>query len=241
MSSLIETLNRRLADALGSVATNPRFQWRFAPEEIWMVYDYDDRTLIKKSWADMPSPAGGPIGRAWLLAEWRVSTAIDHHGYGMRCEKCNGEGRVVWGGVIQASTRCEACDGLGSVSSVRVAVPKAAGYFPYLETVLAEGKEPTEELNANYIRVLDMQIAMSAGVLGSDESMDVRLAEEKYTTEQNLRRDANTHLERSRGVYDDHVGAFGNCEVGAAGGFMSFGGVDESPAVKKLKKEAAPA
>jgi hypothetical protein len=240
MSSLIETLNRRLADALGSVATNPRFQWRFAPDEIWMVYDYDDRTLIKKSWADMPSPAGGPIGRAWLLAEWRVSTAIDHHGYGMRCEKCNGEGRVVWGGVIQASTRCEACDGLGSVSSVRVAVPKEAGYFPYLETVLAEGKEPTEELNANYIRVLDMQIAMSAGVLGSDESMDVRLAEEKYTTEQNLRRDASAHREASAAEYDKYTGAFGDLDPGKEEGWMSFGGLGESPVVKKIK-EAAPA
>ena len=95
MSALIDILNRRLHDALGSVGgTQPRFQWCWAPDHLWLVYDFDDRTIVRKTWADMPSPAGGPIGKAWLLAEWRVSKAVDNHGFGSRCEKCNGEGKI---------------------------------------------------------------------------------------------------------------------------------------------------
>ena len=33
-------------------------------------------------WADAPAPDGGIIGKVWLLAEWRVSKAQDHCGYG---------------------------------------------------------------------------------------------------------------------------------------------------------------
>lgn len=236
MSALIDILNRRLHDALGSVgATQARFQWRWAPNEPWIVYDYDDRTLVRKTWADMPSPAGGPIGKAWLLAEWRVSKAVDNHGYGTRCEKCNGEGKIIWGGVIQASVRCEDCDGLGTVTSIRVAVAKEAGYFPYLETVQPEGKEPTEDLNANYIKALDYQISMSAEMLGADEAMDQRMAEEKWSSERNLRRDATDHLERSREVYDDNCGAFGNLEPGKRDGWFSFQNVESGSDVSPVQ------
>lgn len=83
-SAQVEALNSRLANELGRTCggTLPRFSWKYAPDQPWYVYDKDDRTVLKKSWADAPAPGGGTIGRAWLLAEWRQIKSEDHCGYG---------------------------------------------------------------------------------------------------------------------------------------------------------------
>lgn len=83
-SSQVEVLNSRLAAELGRSCSDslPRFAWKWAPDQPWYVYDSDDRTVLKKSWADAPAPGGGTIGRAWLLAEWRPIKSEDHCGYG---------------------------------------------------------------------------------------------------------------------------------------------------------------
>lgn len=78
----IDILNRRLGEELGYVAGLPRFAWHYAPEQMHLVYDRDDRTLLRKSWADMAAPDGGTIGRAWVLAERKIGNASDHCGYG---------------------------------------------------------------------------------------------------------------------------------------------------------------
>ncbi len=79
----VDILNRRLGESLGRVCsgTLPRFAWKYAPEQPYFVYDRDDRTLLKKTWADAPAPDGGTLGKVWLLAEWRVNNVIDHHGF----------------------------------------------------------------------------------------------------------------------------------------------------------------
>lgn len=84
MNSFIDSLNRRLGESLGLVCGGalPRFAWKFAPDEPFFVYDTDNRTLLKRCWADSPAPGGGVIGKVWLLAEWRINKTFDHFGYG---------------------------------------------------------------------------------------------------------------------------------------------------------------
>ncbi len=84
MAGLIDILNRRLGERLGLVCggSKPRFSWKYAPEQPRFVYDRDNRTLLKRSWADAPAPDGGTLGRVWLLAEWRKNNSFDHHGFG---------------------------------------------------------------------------------------------------------------------------------------------------------------
>lgn len=79
MSGHIDLLNRRLAERLGCVCGGslPRYAWKFAPHQPMYVYDRDNRTLLKRSWADSPGPDGKPIGAVWLLAEWRVNRNVD--------------------------------------------------------------------------------------------------------------------------------------------------------------------
>lgn len=81
MSAYVQSLNRRLGDALGYRGNHPRFAWCWAPNQSRFVYDTDNRTLLKKSWASMPGPDGKELGRVWVLGEWRESTAFDHHGF----------------------------------------------------------------------------------------------------------------------------------------------------------------
>ncbi len=83
MLTPVEILNRRLRDSLGSVCGGalPRFAWKYAPEQPYFVYDRDNRTLLKKTWADAPAPDGGTLGKVWLLAEWRVHQTFDHFGF----------------------------------------------------------------------------------------------------------------------------------------------------------------
>ena len=116
----------------------------------------------------------------------------------------------------------------GFGDGVRVAVTREVGYSPYLETALLLGKVPTDDLTANYIRVIGGQIEKAA----SDELM----AEEKYTMDRNLERDRMANLERSRHIYDNNVGGFGNCEPGLKDGFLSWGGVGDSPLVARIQE-----
>lgn len=83
-SSEVTILNRRLFERLGSVCGGslPRFSWKYAPEELWITYSTDDRTLLRKTWADMAAPDGGTLGRVWVLAQWGKSKVFDHHGFG---------------------------------------------------------------------------------------------------------------------------------------------------------------
>jgi hypothetical protein len=83
MNTHINSLNRRLGEHLGLVCggTLPRFAWKYAPDQARFVYAADNRTLLKRSWADAPAPAGGFLGKVWVLAEWRTSRAFDHFGF----------------------------------------------------------------------------------------------------------------------------------------------------------------
>lgn len=189
----IDTLNRRLGEALGTVCggTLPRFCWRHAPSEHYFVYDRDNRNVLKKRWADTIGPDAKPLGNSWVLAEWKVTKATDHMGFR---------------------------------SDIRMAVVRSAGYAPHLETAMARGVLPSEELNANYIWALRQQLDASAEQCG-DGSFNNYLAEEKYTEMANNRRDRAAWLETAREGFDDNTGAMGNCVPGTAGGFLSFGGV----------------
>ncbi len=189
----MEILNRRLGESLGLVCggTLPRFAWKYAPEQPYFVYDRDDRTLLKKTWADAPAPAGGTLGKVWLLAEWRVSKAFDHFGF---------------------------------KDGTRIAKVHDAGYAPYFETALAPGEQPDAKLTANYIYAIDIQLQNSAE--RRDDSFENYMAEEKWITDKNQRRDKADWRELAAAGYDEHTGAFGNCDIGARGGFMSFQNVE---------------
>jgi len=193
----IDILNRRLAESLGRVCsgTFPRYKWFYAPSMPHFVYDSDDRTLLKRCWADAPGPDGNPIGRVWVLAEWRRSRAFDHHGFG---------------------------------EGMRVPFVREFDYAPYFETAIAPGQLPTAELNQNYIFALDFQLSRSAEIRG-DHSMDGWLAEERYTADRNGKIARNEHIESSAAEYDKHTGAFGNLQPGQIDGWMSWGGIKDTP------------
>lgn len=222
----IDRLNRTLGEKLGFVCGGslPRYAWKWAPSMPWFVYDSDDRTVIKKSWADVQSPEG-PIGRVWMLAEWRVSKAIDHHGFGDQCSECKGAGSVYWGGGIRANMKCDKCGGSGRTMGVRVAVAREAGYSPYFESALARGEVPTEKVNQNYIFMISWQLSHSAE--HDPRSLQNHLAEERYAADQREVADENAWLEKARSDYDGKVGAFGNCAPGKRDGFMSFQNVEK--------------
>lgn len=209
----IDLLNRRLGDALGYRGNRPRFAWLYAPEQFWIVYDRDDRNIIRKTWADAAAPGGGTIGRCWVLGEWAENKAFDHHGFGTACERCNGEGRNHWG------MRCESCAGQGRVAGVRIAVSHEWGYSPRFETACLE--MPSEKLNANYISVIRGMLDRAAENVG-EESLQEYLAEERYTSEKNAERERDWQRERSATEYDKWTGAFSNLEPGKRDGYMSF-------------------
>ncbi len=80
----VDLLNRRLGESLGLVCggTMPRFAWKYAPDQPYFVYARDNRTLIRKCWADLPAPGGGTLGKVWLMAEWKRNRNADHCGFG---------------------------------------------------------------------------------------------------------------------------------------------------------------
>ena len=206
--SPVEILNRRLGESLGMVCggDKPRFCWLYAPLMNWLVYDTDDRTLLRKTWADAPAPDGNPLGRVWLLAEWRVNQAFDHFGFG---------------------------------EGMRVAKTHEAGYAPYLETTLAPGQMPTDALTANYIWAIRKQLDQSAATLGDEDSMQNYMGEEAYTAARNAERDREINRERAAAEYDKYTGAYGNLQPGQVDGWMSWGGLGDSPVVKKLQESVA--
>lgn len=219
--SIIKIFNRRLGESLGMVCggTLPRFAWHYAPAENFFVYDRDNRTLLRKSWADAPAPWPGTLGRVWLIAQWRASNAYDNMGFEPRCEKCKGEGRIDPYGVGVHST-CDGCGGSGRVASVRMPAVKGSGYSPHFETVLYGGQIPTERLNANYIWAISKQ--MSASIEHSPYSMQDYMMEERYEKEHNEAKDASAWREKAAAGYDDWTGAMGNLEPGKRDGYLSM-------------------
>jgi len=83
-NAIVDHLNRRLGESLGYVncGTLPRFAWKWAPDESHFVYDSDNRTVVRKTWADRLAADGKPIGRAWVLAQWKPTKIADHCGFG---------------------------------------------------------------------------------------------------------------------------------------------------------------
>ena len=200
----VDILNRRLGDALGHRGDKARFAWLWSPDQTRLVYDTDDLTILRKSWASAPAPDGGIIGPVWVLAEWRESKAVDHCGFGQ---------------------------------GIRIAATGKPDYVPYYETALAPGKQPTDELTANYIWAISDQLSRSAEE--KEDSFEQYMGNEKYTADQNAMRERDWNRERAAHIYDDNVGGFGNCEPGLKDGFLSWGGVGESPLVQKLQETAA--
>jgi hypothetical protein len=81
----VEILNRRLRERFGAVrggeVIGGRLQWKYAPDQPWITYGRDDRTIIRRSWASMPDGNGQPLGRVWMPAFWMRSTVFDHFGF----------------------------------------------------------------------------------------------------------------------------------------------------------------
>lgn len=217
----IELLNRRLAENLGFVNGNlGRFAWCWAPDHPFFVYDRDNRTLIKKSWADAPAPWSGTLGKVWLLGEYRNSRAFDHMGFAPSCGKCNGIGQCDLFGNGRIFT-CDSCNGVGRIEGVRVPRTMEHDYFPYFETVVMPlGSMPSEALNANYIWAIREQMELSTEQ--DENAFEIRMADEKYTEVRNARRDAEAWREQAAAGYDEWTGAFGNCEPGRRDGFLSL-------------------
>lgn len=216
-NSDVEIHNRTLADRLGRFdGYRGRFAWLWAPSQPWLVFDRDDQTIVKKCWGDMAAPDGAVVGRAWILAQWKRSTVFDHHGFGDLCAECKGEGCRSYSnfGLI----RCQACDGKGRVTGMRIPFVKDYDYAPHLETIVGNGQVPTAELTANYCWALGVQIDAAA----KGDAFEQRMGEEAWIGQRNSERDKIANRERSAEIYDNNVGAFGNCEVGKRDGFFSF-------------------
>lgn len=221
MNPVINILNRRLGEALGLVCSGsiPRFAWKYAPDEPFFVYDRDNRTLLKKCWADAPAAGLGTLGRVWLLAEWKVSNAFDHMGFSPQCETCQGRGKRDEFNVGIWAT-CHACGGAGRIEGVRMAAARSAGYSPYFETALAAGQLPSEALTANYIWAISKQLAASAE--HCTRSFANYMTDEKYAMDRNAGIQQREWRETAAAQYDEHTGAFGNLEPGKRDGYFSF-------------------
>ena len=124
----------------------------------------------------------------------------------------------------------KAFDHMGLKDGVRVARTHDAGYAPYFETAMARDRVPTDELTANYIWAIRQQM---------ENSFETYMGEEKWTADQNDRRSRNENLERAATEYDKYVGGFGNLEPGLKDGFLSWGGVGDSPVVRKIQETTA--
>lgn len=219
----IDILNRRLGERLGLVdGRMPRFKWLWAPDQPWMVFSRDDQTLVKKCWGDMAAPDGAVVGRAWVLAQWKRSTVFDHHGFGSICAECSGEGYRSYS--LHGRIRCQSCDGKGRITVMRIPFVREWDYAPHLETIIGHGQVPTAELTANYCWALTDMMEKAE----KKDAYEQRMGDEAWIGQKNAERDKIANRERSMAIYDDNVGAFGNCLPGTAGGFMSFGGVNEA-------------
>lgn len=220
----IDLLNRRLAESLGYVCsgTYPRFQWKYAPNEPFIVYDRDDRTILRKTWADSPSVNGGSIGRAWLIAQWTISKAINNMGFAPRCDACEGRGKINEWGIADSRywPICKACGGKGSVGAVRMVAARVAGYMPHFETAMKADRLPTEEINAQ--RIWEIRRQLAASIEHCPRSFENYMMEEAYGSISDEARDKEEWREKARGQYDDHVGAMGNCEPGKRDGYLSL-------------------
>lgn len=223
----IDRLNRRLGDHLGFVCGGslPRFAWKYAPENPWLVYGRDNRTLIRKCWADQ-TVLGTAIGKVWLLAIWDAARTTDDHGFGTPCQECEGAGFTYWSGSPWSEGgrfACGACGGTGRIHGIRVPFIREAGYSPRFETALEPGQMPTAAITQNYIWALGKMLAESAEC--DPRSIENFMATGTYTAERNERREDHEFEELALSQYDDSTGAFGNCAPGTRGGFLSFGGV----------------
>jgi hypothetical protein len=92
----------------------------------------------------------------------------------------------------------------------RYPYPADGMYHPFSETAV---RLPTEELNQNYIRVIDMQMS---------RSFQSHLSEVKTEVEKDREDDATRWTE----YVQDMNPAFSNFEPGKRGGFLSFGGIE---------------
>lgn len=101
----------------------------------------------------------------------------------------------------------------GFGQGLRFAAVRAAGYSPFFETICPQWELPSEKLNANYIWALRKQL---------DTSFEEYMMEERYMSDSEERRNKAAWLEKAQHGYDDWTGAFGNCEPGARGGYLSL-------------------
>lgn len=222
MTSQVAFLNQRLAESLGRVCsgTYPRFQWKYAPDELHIVYDRDNRTILRKSWAESPGPDGHPIGRSWLIAQWTISRAADNMGFLPQCPDCSGRGKVELLGIGSGWWQtCESCAGTGRVEPVRLTAARRAGYVPHFETALPQDFVPNEDVTAKLIWEIRRQL--DASIEQNERSFENYMMEEKHTIDANERRDSNDWRQTALGQYDQWTGAMGNCEPGTAGGYLS--------------------
>lgn len=60
----IDRLNRRLGEALGLIANQPRFSWRWAPDLAYLTRTHLGESWTPNNWADR-------LGKVWVLTELR--------------------------------------------------------------------------------------------------------------------------------------------------------------------------
>jgi hypothetical protein len=127
----VETLNRRLADALGSIGCHlPRFCWKRSTELFWYYRDNAHSDFQRQCWADR-------IGVCWLLCQWRVPTGCD----------------------VSTGTQYELTEQMWfRMFRGSIPFPARGEYVAHPETQVPRGHEPTAELTQNYIWALDKQM-----------------------------------------------------------------------------------
>lgn len=129
MNKHITQLNRRLAEGLGMIGGQARFEWRYSPDVFYFYRPETAVTFERHCWADQ-------LGKVWMLCQWQEPKWTDHNG---AAHKITAED---W----QTSFKGE------------FPYPVRGAYNAHPETARTDGSVPTAESTAFYIQGIREQM-----------------------------------------------------------------------------------
>lgn len=129
MNKHIIQLNRRLAEGLGMIGGQARFEWRYSPDVFYFYRPETAVTFERHCWADQ-------LGKVWMLCQWQEPQWTDHNGHTQKITPEN------W----YASLKGE------------FPYPARGAYKAHPETARPDGSLPTSEGTAFYIKTIRDQM-----------------------------------------------------------------------------------
>lgn len=201
---LVNVLNDRFGASLGRPnGSDPRFAWKKSSDLFYYWRDNPSEDWQKRSWADR-------IGVVWVLAEWRPP-------------------EVYIFGVLSEITREQWFAMFGWSRPY----PQGGEYKPYAETALL--RPPTSEDTDFYIKTLQQQLAEV------EQANKDQLMGRKDATTENCEKEAQANMDKHEQDFMDKVADWEPLswklgeprDPGDQDGALSFGGVGDSPALKK--------